>query len=92
MANDAVYIDCNKIASTGLLLNEFNCKREYKFLYHIADFISAHHYFVERGTVYWALSSLSKKKIKEILDASGISYTSIYTKWHFYKRTVYVKF
>lgn len=92
MAENTVYVDGNKLDNIGLILNESNRKREYDFLVHIADFISNSHYYVERGVEYWVLSSLSKKKIKEILDMANIPYSSFYTKGHLGRRTVFVRF
>ena len=92
MAENTVYVDGNNLDNIGLILNESNRKREYAFLSHIADFISDNHYNVRHGMEYKDLSSLSKKKIKEILDMADIPYTSFYTKGHFGKRTVFVRF
>ncbi len=92
MTENTVYVDGNSIADTAFILNDSNRKREYDFLSHIADFISDSHYNVKHGIEYKDLSSLSKKKIKEILDMANIPYSSFYTKGHLGRRTVFVRF
>ena len=92
MAESTIYIDGSFIANAGLELIDSHHNRDYNFLSKLADLIADSNYYVKRGESYYVVTSLSKKRIRKILDSARIPYASLDVEGHLKQRVASVTF